>query len=86
MGLFLMGMNSCQKNPRPDWEAKFWSGDSKTASILRAQNDGVIACSAPAFDNYVCISYEDLQKLESDVLSKCEKWSDVPKIINIPSK
>lgn len=60
---------------RPDWTAKFWAGDSKTQSILRAQDNESIPTESPEFDNYVCLTYEDVLKLETEVLSNCKKWS-----------
>jgi len=59
---------------RPDWNAKFWAGDSARSSIIREQDEDEIMCSAPAFENFVCLTYEDLELLEIEVLSKCEKW------------
>lgn len=60
---------------RPSWTAKFWAGDSASSSIVRGQDSLAIHASDPLFDNFVCMTYEDIEKLEIEVLSKCEKWS-----------
>lgn len=60
----------------PHWEAQFWAGDPNTGSIRRNQANEFIQCTDPKMADYVCLSYQDLQKLYDEVLSKCEKWSD----------
>ena len=59
---------------RPNWNAKFFAADHTTLTIVREQSDELVYCEEPKFDEYVCLTYEDLMRLETDVLSKCEKW------------
>ncbi len=68
-----MGTSSCGE--RPEWTAKFWAGDFIEEGITRSQNNQTIQCRDPMFDDYVCMSYEDLNKLELEVLSRCTGWN-----------
>lgn len=75
--LTLVAANKCPAD-RPVWEAEFWAGDSANVGITRKQENRTIPADSPEFNDYVCTKWENLQKLEDDVLSKCEKWSDAP--------
>ena len=68
----ILGLSQC--NPRPEWNAKFWAGDSQYGSIRRAQDHEIIECMDPRFDDYVCMTYDDIMKLEKEVLNRCESW------------
>lgn len=69
-----MGATSCQTGNRPNWNAEFWAGHSLGGSIVRDQDEQELLCTAPEFDDFVCLTYDDLLKLETEVLSKCERW------------
>lgn len=57
----------------PAWNGKTWAGDPAEDAIVRTQDHLEIKCADPAFQDYVCTSYEDLQKLYQIMLS-CKKW------------
>lgn len=73
--LFLMANQECDPSgERPKWRAKFWAGDGSRESIRRVQDNEEIFCSDPRFDDYICVTYDDLEALEERVLSRCERW------------
>ena len=69
--LFLI---SCPSPSIPSWKAKIYAGDSQTVSIRRSQDNESIPCNEPKFDNYACVSYEDLAELY-DILLQCGELS-----------
>lgn len=71
--ILLMGVKGCASGP-PPWNADFYAADSATQSIQRQQSGVIIQCAEQVFDNYVCLSYEHLELLRTEVLSKCLKW------------
>jgi len=58
---------------RPSIDVSTWAGDSKNEGVSRAQDKKTVMCSDPAFDQMVCMSYEDLTKLYL-VFSQCGSW------------
>jgi hypothetical protein len=58
----------------PKIDAEFWAGDSKSKGISRKQEGQTIPCDDPVIDDYVCLSYEDLQKIYHTLL-QCKQWS-----------
>jgi hypothetical protein len=78
-----LGASNCAGLP-PSWNADFWLGDSASSSLVRCvreSDDGKecvewakIPTNAPAFDDYVCVTHEHLQRLHDEVLARCEKW------------
>lgn len=80
-GCFLLGMAiifwvlalpGC-KNPIPVIDVSFWAGDSAKDGVSRAQEGKTLACKDPQFDQFVCLTYEDLQKIY-DTLLECKDW------------
>lgn len=67
----LMGSNCSQ--PIPSIDVKIWSGDAERESIRRAQVGEEILASDPRFNNYSCMTYEDLKKVY-DTLLQCKRW------------
>ena len=53
---------------------KIWSGDSRAVSIRRAQDNQAIACNDDKFNDYVCMSYQDLMLFYDTYILKCAKW------------
>ena len=76
MSILTMGQSRCQ-NLRPKWTAKFYAGTPDIDGISRSQDNDIIYCKDPTFNDYVCLSYDDLKKLETEVLSKCKDWSGI---------
>lgn len=73
--LLLMANKSCDPaSERPRWRAQFYAGFAERSSIFRAQDNSEIECRDKKFDDFVCVTYGDLEKLEEEVLSKCERW------------
>ncbi len=68
----LMAVEDCSQ--RPAWTAKFWAGDSQSGTVIRAQANESVSCRQVEFDNFVCLTYDDLRKLETEVLSRCQSW------------
>lgn len=69
----------CKTPNIPAIHAKFWAGDSKNDSITRSQDHDSLLCRDIQFDNYVCLTYEDLKKIYDTMLT-CKEWG--PPIIN----
>lgn len=78
----ILGASNCTE--RPKWEALFYAGDSDRGGVVRCQkwvNDtcqkwDIIRGTSSRIDNGAWISYADIQKLEDEVLSKCERWKN----------
>ena len=69
-----LAITSCKT---PEWNGKLYSGDSEFSRIYRENDNGnggvSIYADSPEFDNYVCTSYEDLDKLIK-IIHACKKW------------
>lgn len=59
----------------PRWEGKIYAGDSATASIQRAQAGEVIKCSAPEFDQMLCMTGSDFKSFYETYVLGCQKWA-----------
>ncbi len=70
--LSLLGASQCSTKP-PAIDIELWAGDSATSSIVRKQNSASIECRDVKFDDFVCVSYDDLAKVYSTI-QKCKKW------------
>ena len=60
----------------PDHAPKLFAGDSKTKSIIRKRGMSEIRCDQPAFDQFICLSYQDLLNTQR-VIDACQRFSDV---------
>lgn len=67
----LMGSNCSQ--PIPAIDIKIWSGDAEHGSIRRAQIGEELLATDPRFNQYSCMTYDDLKKIY-DTLLQCKKW------------
>jgi hypothetical protein len=67
--------NSCgSPNTKiPEIQIKTWAGDYREGAIVRAQDNAKVSCRDSYFDNYVCLSYEDLKKIYETLLI-CKDW------------
>lgn len=72
VSIVLIVLAGCRSAP-PKVDVKLWAGDSERAGVTRSQTNETIACTDPAIDGLVCLSYADLKKL-MDVIWSCEKW------------
>lgn len=63
----------CASQPMPAVDVKVWAGDSAKAGISRAQEQLTLACIEPDFDEYACLSYQDIKKLYAAML-QCKEW------------
>lgn len=70
--VFVLTLPGCQAN-MPPIDAQFWGGDSARQGISRSQENRTLECKQPEFDKYVCLTYEDLQKIY-DTLLECKQW------------
>jgi hypothetical protein len=57
----------------PEIQIKTWAGDYKSGSIVRPSDNEAISCRDSLFDRYLCLSYDDMQKIMS-LLVQCEDW------------
>ena len=64
--------SACRSAP-PPIDVNLWAADSATQSIRRVQAGQAIGCGEIQFDEYVCMTYRDFQKLY-DVLNDCRDW------------
>lgn len=55
----VLSLGGCATGPIPKWKGKIWAGSSGVSGIERRQEKELIHCLDPAFDRYLCISYED---------------------------
>ena len=62
---------SCSTVPRWEWKANFYVADHNTQDIMSADGK-VISCSDPAFDDFACLSYDNIAELEAEI----EKFRD----------
>lgn len=72
LGFGLMILLSCA-HAVPEIDIKSWEGDSKNGGITRAQEATTKKCSDPEFNEYICMTGEDLKKIY-DILSRCREW------------
>lgn len=61
-------------HPIPKIDIQTWAGDSQKDGISRAQDNQTIECKDPRMDNYVCLSYADLQKIY-ETFFQCKQWN-----------
>jgi hypothetical protein len=72
MILYALALPGCKSN-MPSIDAKFWAGDSAQAGISRSQDQKTLECKSPEFDQFVCLTYDDLRKIYNTLL-KCKQW------------
>ena len=60
-------------NSMPPFDGKWYAGDSVRAGIARSQSDEFIPANSPDFDNYACMSYDDIKKLIL-IINSCQSW------------
>lgn len=75
IGLLASASSSCGHGnvEIPKIEIKTWAGDSKSGAIVRPSDNEAISCRDSYFDRYLCLSYDDMQKIMS-LLVQCEDW------------
>ncbi len=72
----MLALTSC-KNPIPKINTFLWAGDSDREGITRAQDHLTISCGEPAFNDYVCLTYNDLTQIYRTFF-KCKDWGETP--------
>lgn len=70
--VWILTLPGC-KTPMPAIDVAFWAGDSAKDGVSRAQENKTMACSDPSFDDYTCLSYEDVKKIFA-LLQECQQW------------
>lgn len=77
----ILGNSQCTE--RPKWTAKFYAGHSGVGGVVRCQQYSkedkclkwdIIKGTSERIDDGAWLSYVDIEKLEKEVLSKCERW------------
>jgi len=58
----------------PSWDGKIFAGDSEREALVRAQSNEVIECKDNRFDDYMCMSYDDLKKFYETYVLGCKEW------------
>lgn len=71
--IYLLALSGC-RTAIPPMDVKFWAGDSHKSGITRSQDKTTLECSQPEFDQYVCLSYDDVKEIFNTML-KCKNWS-----------
>jgi hypothetical protein len=71
--ILLILTQGCSSNI-PAIDVTLWAGNSTQESISRSQSNQNLLCKDPDFDNYVCMTYSDLQKVYETML-KCKQWN-----------
>jgi hypothetical protein len=68
--IIIVGLSGCSSTPHPTnkMSVMFWAGDSVHEGVSRMQENKTLACADPIFDNYVCLSYGDLQEIYQSML------------------
>ena len=67
---------ACRGSVRvPEFNGKIYKGDSKSASIVRAQANESIPASDPRFDEFRCLPRYDLKTI-FEIIQSCEKWPE----------
>lgn len=61
------------KTAMPVIDITTWAGDSQNEAISRKQENKMIQCHEPEFDDFVCIHYSDLNKIYNAML-QCKQW------------
>lgn len=75
--LFILLGTSCNHPNMPPIDVTFWAGDSVNAGVTRKQDHATIPAIDPRFDTMACLSYLDLQKIYSTLLT-CKDWGSQP--------
>lgn len=60
-------------------EIRAFAGDSAKLGITRAQEKKTISCKDTEIDDYICLSYEDLEKIFNQLKrlqQKCRAWAE----------
>lgn len=74
--LIAMYCAGCPGAEMPNIDIQMWAGDSSRSGITRSQEEKTLSCEDPQFDEFVCLTYEDLKKMYSTML-RCKKWGEV---------
>lgn len=72
-------LTSCRSTP-PKINIKWFAGDSRSQALVRRQENRMIFCKDPDFDNYLALSYEDFQELYTKIILGCTSWKKGPKM------
>lgn len=65
----------CPHGSPPVGHVKFWQMDSKTASIVRAQDNERIYCVDPKADAYTCADTQELADRFRELYDACQSWA-----------
>ena len=74
-------LTGCPHLDIPKIDVTLWAGDYERQGITRAQEEKTLACMDPQFDEFVCLTYEDLRTLYNTML-KCKEWDDETSVKN----
>jgi len=63
----ILSIVSCKnKHHEWTWQADFWAADHVAQDIMN-QNEETVNCWDPEFDNYACLSYDNIEQLEANI-------------------
>lgn len=68
-------LTACPAKEMPKIDVTLWSGDPDILSITRGEGQISIGCDDSQFEQFVCLTYEDLKNIYSTML-KCTQWSE----------
>ena len=64
---------SCTKE-MPKWDGKFWAASYEGQSLVRSQVPENISFNDTRINDYVCMSYKDLECLYMQLIDNCVQW------------
>lgn len=78
LNVLLLTVSCAHKYPsgKPVWQGKIWAGSSNLGGFRRAQSNEEMSCLQPKIDNYVAISYNDLQCLFDQMVQNCVAYKN----------
>ena len=57
---------SCKASHKWTWQADFYAADHVAQDIMNSE-EKVVKCFEPEFDNFACLSYDNIEELEANI-------------------
>lgn len=78
-------VSNCGSAPIPKVNVRIWAGDAENVSITRSQDPDQIKCESPRFNEFACMSYQDLAALFDALQNSCQQF-DQTKLMTAKEK
>lgn len=70
----LTGFNECNyQQEKAKWTAKMWAGSSKVGGFVSSRRE-VLRCDSKKLDAFAAVTWTDIQKVETEIIAKCDRW------------